>query len=565
MKVLVVDDNANDAVLLSSWLANEGHQCLQASDGEEALSRLQQDCPDLIISDILMPRLDGFALCRAVKRDPAWRNIPFVFCTSTYTGEGDAALALRLGAHRFLTKPVDFDRLRALLAEVQTGLVEASRPVAQTALEEPAYLQMYNERLVNKLEENYRQLQTIVADLRRQNDKLWTLTETSRAMSGAVGGAGVEQTLVQRALELAGAETALLILLEEGDLLVSRVAGRYGGLLQGLLLPAAGSLAEEVARGGEALALDATGRRRLAAELFLTEAPASAMLAVLRLRDRNLGLLVALHSVPNSFDTGDLQFFQLLAHQAAISLENARLIGALRAQAEDLQRYQDQVVHDARMATVGRLAAALAHEINNPLQSILGSVQFSLEQLPADLPERPYLELAASELERVSDILRRMVGFYRRDTGQRRATDINALLQETLALAEKPLQRHRVAVITDLAPNLARPLISPNQFKQVFLNLILNAADAMEQGGQLEIASCQDGQGRLVITFRDSGPGIPPAELERIFESFYTTKPHGTGLGLAISRDIVLAHGGELRAESEPGQGATLRVVLPVQ
>jgi CheY-like chemotaxis protein len=107
MRILLADDNPNDRLLLSAWLNGEGHTCVEATDGAAALDILRQECPDLIISDILMPHLDGFAFCRTVKRDPAWRHIYFIFCTATYTSEEDAALALQLGVQRFLTKPVD--------------------------------------------------------------------------------------------------------------------------------------------------------------------------------------------------------------------------------------------------------------------------------------------------------------------------------------------------------------------------------------------------------------------------------------------------------------------------
>jgi signal transduction histidine kinase len=417
---------------------------------------------------------------------------------------------------------------------------------------------------VSKLEENHRHLQAVVTDLRRQNEKLWALTEASRVFSEAVGVADVEQILVQRALELAEAETTLLMVLDDHDLILHRAAGRWGGLLQGLIFPVDGGVCARVAREGKALALNPASAGELAAELCLPDTPGSALLAPLSGRDATLGLLAVLHSDGGRFDTGLLQSVQLLAHQGALSLENARLIEALRTQADALRLSQDQLIHNARMATVGRLTAALAHEINNPLQSILGGVQLVLEQTPADFPHRPYLELAASELDRVSDILRRMVGFYRRDEDTRVRTDVNGLVRETLALAEKQLQRHQVAVITDLSEGLPHLPIAPNQFKQVFLNLILNAADAMANGGKLEITT-QCEAGWLEIRFADSGPGIAPGELERIFESFYTTKPHGTGLGLSISRDIVIRHNGNLLAESEPGQGAVFRVLLPVE
>ncbi len=409
-------------------------------------------------------------------------------------------------------------------------------------------------------------MKVLVADeLRRQNEKLWAFLAASRALGEAVGQPDAAHVVAQYALELFEAETAIVILREGDDLIVSGAAGRYGGRLLGLIFPARDGVCVRATGGAEALTQAAGGE--FAAELLLPEAPGSAMLAPLRTGETTLGLLAALHRAPGRFDTGDLQLFQLLANQGAIALANARLIEALRAQADALRHSQDQLIHNARMATVGRLTAALAHEINNPLQSILGSVQFVLEQLPIEAPQRPYLELAASELDRVSDIVRRMVGFYRRDEAERLPTDLNALVRETLALAEKQLQRHRIVVITDLAEGLPRAPVAPNQFKQVFLNLMLNAADAMTdlaEGGKLEITSRRADHGRIEICFSDNGPGIPPRERERIFESFYTTKPHGTGLGLSVSRDIVRRHAGDLLAESEPRQGAVFRVLVPV-
>lgn len=408
------------------------------------------------------------------------------------------------------------------------------------------------------------------ADLRRQNEKLRAFLAASRALGEAVGRPDAAHVVAQCALELFEAETALVILHEATDRIVMGAAGRYGGRVLGLIFPigTTGTAREDVwarvAEGAEALTQVAAAE--FAAELLLPEAPGSAMLAPLRTGEASLGLLAALHSAPHRFNTGDLQLFQLLANHGAVALANARIIQTLRAQADALRHSQDQLIHNARMATVGRLTAALAHEINNPLQSILGSVQFVLEQLPAEDSQRPYLELAASELDRVSDIVRRMVGFYRRDEAERLPTDLNALVRETLALAEKQLQRHRIAVITDLMEGLPRAPVAPNQFKQVFLNLILNAADAMTgppEGGKLEITSRRTDDGQIEICFSDNGPGIPPHELERIFESFYTTKPHGTGLGLSVSRDIVRRHAGDLLAESQAGQGAVFRVVLP--
>ncbi len=565
MQILVVDDNVDDALLLLTWLEKAGHHCHHASDGEAALAYLKEKQPELIISDILMPKLDGFALCRAVKRDPIWRDIYFIFCTATYTDEKDASLALQLGAQRFLTKPVHIPRLQAVLAEIESGTAGPSLPTNEPSLAEPAYLQLYNERLVSKLEENYRQSQTAVVELRQQNEQLWRLAEVSQSLNETIAETAMTQRMVQQMLELMQAETALLVVLDGEDLVITQAAGRYSNLLPGLVLPASDTLCAGTLQRRQFLTLDQGMRRQLADELLLADVPGSCVLAPLHVAEKPLGLLVALHRQREKFDASILQMGQVWTHQAAVAWENARLIETLRTQTEVLQLSQDQVVHNARMATVGRLTAALAHEINNPLQSILGSVMFVLEEVAQDWPQRQYLELAATELHRVSDIFQRMVGFYRRDTGRLQPTFINDLIRETLVLAEKQLQRHHVAVITDLCPDLPAIPLPPNQFKQLFLNVILNAADAMPQGGQLQIiTSDQEGEW-LEVSFIDSGPGIPAAELGRIFESFYTTKPRGTGLGLAISRDIARAHGGDLLAESIAGQGSTFRLRLPWQ
>lgn len=397
-----------------------------------------------------------------------------------------------------------------------------------------------------------------------QNHQWQTLMEIALALANAIGHARVEHTLVEGILELVKAETACLIFFEGEDLIISCAAGREQGLLRGLVIPARETVCARYAHRKESGILDERARQRCAEELLLLSTPGSAVLAPLVRGETVSGVLAVFHSEPDSFDPFSLNMLQYLAQIGVNALSFALQVETLKTQSKMLQHSQDQRIHDARMATVGRLTAALAHEINNPLQSILGSVKFVLEQASPDFAHRVYLELAASELDRVADILQRMVGFYRRDTVQRQPTDLNALVRETLALAEKQLQRHHVAVITDLSPDLSCLPIAPNQLKQVFLNIMLNAAEAMPQGGRLYITTQQTQANGVEISFTDTGPGIPEQEIGRIFESFYTTKPHGTGLGLAISRDIIQAHGGELEVESPFGQGATFRVWLPL-
>ncbi len=393
--------------------------------------------------------------------------------------------------------------------------------------------------------------------------RLLTLSQASQSLAKAVNNGDLQRQIVQTVLELTQAETVLLILLAGNDIVIPEAAGRYGRHLQGLMIRATHSLNAQLCASVEVTTLSSSMITRLAEELFLPDGSlGTALIAPIAVQDGIAGGVLILHAQADAFDANTLELIQLTRRQISIAWENAELIRLLRDQAEKLQRSQDAMVHNARMATIGRLTASLAHEINNPLQSIIGSVELVLEHTDPDWPQRPYLSVAAEELDRVSEIVQRMVGFYRLDNRERRPTQINTLLQETIILAEKQLQRNHIIVIFDLEEGLPEITLAPNQLKQVFLNMILNAIDAMPEGGQLQIATGVNGD--VTIHISDTGHGIPANQIDHIFESFYTTKPHGTGLGLSISRDIIEASGGRISVQSKVGKGTTFQIVLPV-
>ncbi|HID64057.1 MAG TPA: response regulator [Anaerolineae bacterium] len=176
-RLLIVDDNEQDLYMLQVLLEGHGYQVVSASNGAEALEKARHDPPDMIITDILMPEMDGFTLCREWKRDPVLKDVPFVFYTATYTDPRDEAFALSLGAERFIAKPVEPDvfigLLREVIAEHETGkLVVPRKPVGE---EEVAYLREYSERLIKKLEDKMMQLETANQLLRQNNEKLAAL------------------------------------------------------------------------------------------------------------------------------------------------------------------------------------------------------------------------------------------------------------------------------------------------------------------------------------------------------------------------------------------------------
>ena len=228
---------------------------------------------------------------------------------------------------------------------------------------------------------------------------------------------------------------------------------------------------------------------------------------------------------------------------------------------------QSQLIQAEKFAGIGRLAASLAHEINNPLQALQGCLDLAETHLGNEGKQRRYLEIAHSEVERLTIMVQRMLDFYRPSKGGRGPMDVKALIDEVLVLSGKRLQHAKVTPQVQWDSDLPVFQGAANQIKQVFLNLILNATDAMPNGGEIKIHGRIVGEDKpeLRIDFTDTGMGIAPEHLDKIFEPFYTTKPTGTGLGLGISHSIITSHGGRLVAESTMGKGTTFTIWLPIQ
>jgi len=229
------------------------------------------------------------------------------------------------------------------------------------------------------------------------------------------------------------------------------------------------------------------------------------------------------------------------------------------------KRTQEVLFQAEKLTIAGKLAASLAHEINNPLQSIIGCLGLAEETLAEGGDVGRYLQVALGELRRVARIVARLRNLHRPSKlEEREPTDVNALLKQVLTLSRKNCEERGVEVVWTKSPGLPSLTLVPDRMQQVFLNLMLNAVDAMPDGGRLQVStSCTDQPDGVRISFTDSGVGIAPDVLPRIFDVFYSTKPDGLGLGLSISRDIVEQHGGRIEADSFLGEGTTFTVWLP--
>lgn len=226
---------------------------------------------------------------------------------------------------------------------------------------------------------------------------------------------------------------------------------------------------------------------------------------------------------------------------------------------------QAALIQAEKLAITGKLAASLAHEINNPLQTVIGCLGLAEETLAVGGDLSRYLEIGREELQRTARIVAQLRDLQRPwEPEEREPTDVDTVLERVLTLSRKQCQERRVEVVWRSAEDLPPLMLVPNRMQQVFLNLLFNALDAMPDGGRLQVsATCSSQPDGVRVSFTDSGLGIAPDLLPQIFEPFYSTKADGLGLGLFISQNIVEEHGGCIEVESRLGEGTTFAVWLP--
>ena len=235
----------------------------------------------------------------------------------------------------------------------------------------------------------------------------------------------------------------------------------------------------------------------------------------------------------------------------------------LQVSHQELEHAQYQLIRTEKLAALGQLAAGVAHEINNPLGTITIYAHILMKGMEPDDPRREDLALIISEANRTKEIVQGLLSFARETKLKPGETNINEILDDTLGLLVNQSLFHNIKIKKVFAPDLPNTFADATQLKQVFLNIILNGAQAMEGKGNLTITTAHE-KSYIRVKIRDSGPGVPAENLRKLFNPFFTTKEKGTGLGLAISYGIVERHGGTLDVETELGKGSTFIVSLPI-
>jgi signal transduction histidine kinase len=521
ISTLVVDDEPGIAALCKRVLSRAGYDVVALTDPRAAIEHLQQHRVDLLVVDIRMPVVDGFdVISRAQVVQP---DIAVLVMTGFGTVE-TAIQALRQGVDGLLLKP--FERSDELLSSVRQVLIDNQRKRDTARMQALRPLFNVTETLFSETDRD-RLLDLILTAIR---DHL----HCSNAAYYQVEN-GFVSTVAQRGR----------VLQVDGDNFASQ-------------------LVQRVDSDGNPIVINATGPGEADAQSLLsTLGLGSAILIPIARANLHSVLFAARDASGSSFRGADLELFFVLARQAVVAMENARLYEDLRNYVRQVEESQQALLRVEKMAAAGRLTASIAHEVNNPLQSVQNCLHLAgHEDLPPE-KRKEYFELAKKELERLMKTMRRMLDFYRPGAVRVEQVDILDLLNHVLSLTSQQLGSKNINIRTDLPDSLPVIYAVSGQIQQIFFNLILNSLDAMPDGGELTVRARTVTNG-VEIIFEDSGPGIPEDRRDSIFEPFFSTKEGGTGLGLTVSYNIVTAHGGTLDLINGQGSGACFRLFLPM-
>jgi signal transduction histidine kinase len=417
----------------------------------------------------------------------------------------------------------------------------------------------------------------LYGEIRQRVEELTTLNRISQAVTSTLDLKETLTIITDHTTRLLGVAATSVVLFDETnhELWFAAASGEGSDYVLGMKMAIGQGVAGWVFQQGQPVMVPDTSKDTRWFGGFDTDSgftTRSILCVPLQTKGQTIGAIEAMNKEGGPFDAEDLRLLTSMAAPAAAAIENARLYEALRQGMRKLEETQAQLVQSAKLAAVGELAAGVAHEINNPLTSIIGFTRLLLEDLATEDPIRPDLETIDREAARTRQIVRALLDFARTSDPVLAPTDLNALVDEAVMLVCTRSVLTKIVLEKNLSP-LPLVMLDTNQIKQVLVNLLNNALQAMPDGGRLTIATRLaerevDGvyHQMAAVYISDSGTGIANEDLERIFDPFFTTKEvgQGTGLGLSVSYSIVEKHNGQIEVESMLEAGSTFTVLLPV-
>jgi signal transduction histidine kinase/DNA-binding response OmpR family regulator len=543
-RVLWADDNGDMREYVASLL-RPYYEVTAVSDGEAALQSAREAVPDLVLSDVMMPRMDGVALLKALRDDERTRGVP-VILLSARAGEEATVEGLDAGADDYLIKPFS---ARELLARVRAHVeiarerraweAELERRVAERTAELTATAEsLAHENAVRQAAE---------LRLQAQLQRMSLLDHITRAVAERQDLGSVFEVVIANVEESLPAEACWI--------------GLTGPETQNLAVGTELRYEPDLERCPLSLPSQLAGRRLR-----------SLVIAPLRVDGDVLGAVLAGRRGSGGFSSADCEFLRQLSEHIALAVRQGQLRESLQTAYDDLRRSQQAVLQQERLSALGQMASGIAHDINNAISPATLYLE-TLLRVDADLtPQaRQYLPLVLRAMEDVAATVARMREFYRpREAEPALApADLNLLVGQVVELtrarwSDMPQQRGVViSASTELSEQLPPVVAIESEIREALINLIFNAVDAMPDGGALTVRTAAAGQCAW-LEVEDTGVGMDRETSRRCLEPFFTTKgERGTGLGLAMVYGVIKRHGADIQIDSAPGKGTRIRITFP--
>ncbi len=531
--ILIIDDDTDMTALIHQIFTAHNYQTIIANAPGEVLELLDgtqktEQSIDLILLDLMMPQVNGVEVFKWLQAHPKTADAPVIILSAM--DAIDLRIELyKMGADDYLVKPCNADDLLSRAAiHIRLSQLEKIQQQADTRTE-----QLYRLSQVISSSLDMHQVLTIAMDKIR---------------------------------DLLHVELGSIILRDEktGKLSFASTLKHDPSLEEIHLQIGEGIVGQVIQTGKPLLINDAQTYPTFSPSIdqLTGEFSRSILCVPLIAHGRVIGAIELINKKDGLFNNLDLTLVRSAAAAIAVALDNARLYLKQAELIRELQQSQEQLVQNERLSAMGRLAESLAHEINNPLQAVHSCLQLATQFDLSKEKQTEYLGMAGEEVERLIDIVTRILDFSRPSGGVFEMANINAIIGQVMRLAEKHMIHQKLSVQQNLAADIPLLRVISNQIAQVFLAIILNAFDAMSEASTLIITTRTKGDW-VEVSFRDNGIGVSAEALGRVFEPFYSTKRDRTGLGLTIGYSIVEQHGGKIYVESEEGMGSTFTVCLP--
>lgn len=525
--VLIVDDHTPAADMVSRIFSMRGFEAIAVNDGEEAIKVAQSTLPDLILLDVMMPGMDGFQVLDQLRKNPKTATIPVIFVTAKDEA-ADIEQGLGLGADDYIPKPI---KPREVVARAMSK-IEARR-------------------LQDKLTSRRTELEAILRFSQELNTQLDVETLLNLILYLVIDLVPCSAAIIYRL----DADMNVLEYREhhkhDEDTSTINVETLFNHIISTPKTPIMWN--DTQIQGAEydngiAIRLDHDTQTQ--------------------------GILVVLSN--KTYGEHEMRLFETIARQTTLALRNAELYETKVHYAEHLEEMVEQrteelrsaealLIRSEKLASVGRLAAGIAHEINNPLMPIRMNLEMMQEDIENNVAiTHQDIDETLRSVNRISRIVERLQQFTRGrgdDTLEMEPIHLSDVIESVLSLSATYIRHNGINVHTQL-DNDAYIYGNRDQLEQVFLNITLNAQAAMDGGGELTIQTIAN-EDDVEVRFTDTGHGIEPEMIEKIFEPFISTKDDGSGLGLFISHNIIHNHSGNIEVQSEVGKGSTFLLTLP--